>query len=47
MILGYLLPKDKSFEFKYFIDGTYVNDPEEDSYDHNEFAGSKNSVLEL
>ena len=47
MILGYLLPKDKSFELKYFIDGTYVNDPEEDSYAHNEFAGSKNSVLEL
>ena len=47
MILGYLLPKDKSYEFKYLIDGTYVNDPEADSYAYNEFAGIKNSVLAL
>ena len=47
MILGYLLPKDKSYEFKYLIDGTYVNDPEADSYAYNEFDGTKNSVLAL
>lgn len=47
MILGYLLPKDKSFEFKSLVDGTYINNPEVDSYAHNEFAGSKNSVLAL
>ena len=44
MILGYLLPKDKSFEFKYLIDCTSINHPEADSYAYNEFAGAKNSV---
>ena len=34
MIFGYLLPKDKSFEFKYLIDGTYINHPEADSYSY-------------
>ncbi len=47
MIFGYLLPKDMSFEFKHLIDGTYINDPEADSYAHNEFDGKKNSVLAL
>jgi hypothetical protein len=47
MILGYLLPEDKSFEFKYLIDGTYINDQEADSYAYNEFDGTKNSVLAL
>ena len=45
MILGYLLPKDNSFELKYLVDGTYINDPEADSYAYNEFAGTVNSVL--
>ena len=47
MILGYLLPKDKSFEFKSLVDGTYINNPEADSYAYNEFATTKNSVLAL
>ena len=47
MILDYLLTKDKSFEFNYLVDGTYVNDPEADSYAYNEFAGAENSVLAL
>ncbi len=41
------LPKDHSFEYKYIIDGTYVNEPEADSYRWNEFANTDNSVLEL
>ncbi|MEC4049496.1 isoamylase early set domain-containing protein [Flavobacterium sp. SUN046] len=41
------LPKDHSFEYKYIIDGTYVNEPEADSYRWNEFANADNSVLEL
>jgi 1,4-alpha-glucan branching enzyme len=41
------LPKDNSFEFKYVVDGTYVNDPEADSYRWNEFANAENSVLEV
>jgi len=41
------LPKDHSFEFKYLVDGTYVNEPEADSYRWNEFANAENSVLEV
>ena len=41
------LPKDHSFEYKYIIDGAYVNEPEADSYRWNEFANGDNSVLEL
>ena len=41
------LPKDNSFEFKYLVDGAYLNDPEADSYAYNEFAGAENGVLAL
>ncbi|MDA6071174.1 isoamylase early set domain-containing protein [Flavobacterium sp. AC] len=41
----YDLVKDAIYEFKYVIDGSYVNDPEADSYKWNDFAGSENSVL--
>lgn len=41
------LPKDASYEFKYVIDGVYVNEPESDSFVFNEFAGAQNSVLAL
>lgn len=41
------LPKDNSFEFKYLVDGAYLNDPEADSFAYNEFAGAENSVLAL
>jgi 1,4-alpha-glucan branching enzyme len=39
--------KDATYEFKYVIDGAYVNEVEADSYVWNEFAGSENSVLEV
>jgi 1,4-alpha-glucan branching enzyme len=39
--------KDASYEFKYVIDGAFVNDTEADSYRWNEFAGAENSVLEV
>ena len=39
------LPKDASYEFKYLIDGNYVNEVEADSFVWNEFAGTENSVL--
>ena len=39
------LPKDASYEFKYVIDGVYVNEPESDSFVFNEFAGTENGVL--
>jgi 1,4-alpha-glucan branching enzyme len=41
------LPKDASYEFKYVVDGAYVNEPEADSFVFNEFAGAENSVLAL
>jgi 1,4-alpha-glucan branching enzyme len=41
------LPKDNSFEFKYIVDGSYVNETEADSYRWNEFANAENSVLEV
>jgi 1,4-alpha-glucan branching enzyme len=39
------VPKDASYEFRYYIDGSYVNDPEADGYKYNEFAGTENSVV--
>ena len=41
------LPKDANYEFKYVIDGSFVNEPEADSFAFNEFAGAENSVLAL
>lgn len=41
------LPKDNSFEFRYLVDGDYVNDPQADSYRWNEYANAENSVLEV
>ena len=43
----YDLVKDAIYEFKYVIDGTYVNEPEADYYKWNDFAGAENSVLAL
>ncbi|MGO4905633.1 isoamylase early set domain-containing protein [Flavobacterium sp. W20_MBD1_R3] len=37
--------KDASYEFKYLIDGEFVNDQEADSFIWNEFAGNENGVL--
>ncbi len=39
--------KDASYEFKYFIDGAYVNEEQADSFKYNEFSGTENSVLEV
>lgn len=41
------LPKDNTFEFRYLVDGDYVNDPEADSFRWNEFANAENSILEV
>lgn len=41
------LPKENAFEFKYIIDGNYINEAEADRYQWNEYAGSENSVLEV
>jgi hypothetical protein len=41
------LNKDASYEFKYVIDGEFVNEPEADSFVWNDFAGTENSVLSV
>jgi hypothetical protein len=41
------LDKDASYEFKYAIDGTFINEPESDFFKWNEFAGNENGVLEI
>ena len=41
------IPKDASYEFKYVVDGEFVNEPEADSQVWNDFAGAENSVLAL
>lgn len=41
------LPKDASYEFKYVIDGAFVNEPEADSFVFNDYAGEDNSVIVL
>lgn len=41
------LPKDNSFEFKYLVDGAYLNEPQADSYRWNQYANAENSVLEV
>lgn len=41
------LPKDNTYEFKYLVDGNYVNDSEADRYQWNDYAGAENGVLEV
>ena len=41
------LEKDNSYEFRYVIDGNYVNESEADKFAWNDFAGAENSVLVL
>lgn len=41
------LPKENTYEFRYIIDGEYVNEAEADRYQWNDYAGSENAVLEL
>jgi len=41
------LDKDAAYEFKYVIDGAYVNEAEADRFAWNDYAGAENSVLEV
>ena len=41
------IPKEATYEFKYVVDGAFVNDPEADGLVWNDFAGAENSVLAL
>lgn len=39
------LPKDNEYQFRYIVDGTYINDTEADGYKWNSFAGTENALL--
>lgn len=41
------LPVERSYEFRYIIDGTYVNEAEADGYRWNDYAGAENAVLSV
>lgn len=41
------LAKDTSYEFRYLVDGAYVNDEQADAFAYNEFASAENCVINL
>jgi len=41
------LASGKSYEFKYLVDGQYVNEEKADAFTWNDYANSENSILEL
>ncbi|MEL6303710.1 MAG: isoamylase early set domain-containing protein [Bacteroidota bacterium] len=41
------LPQENTYEFRYIVDGSYVNDEAADRYQWNDFAGTENAVIEL
>ena len=41
------LNKDTAYEFKYVVDGNFINEPQADSFKWNEFAGAENSVVQV
>jgi 1,4-alpha-glucan branching enzyme len=41
------LETGNSYEFKYVIDGNYVNDEAADAYAWSDFAGTENGVVKL
>ena len=41
------LEKDKSYEFRYVVDGTYVNDAQADAYAWSDYAAADNGVLNI
>jgi 1,4-alpha-glucan branching enzyme len=41
------LEKDNSYEFRYVVDGQWVNDDQADAYAWSEFAAADNGVLNV
>lgn len=41
------MEKDASHEFRYVVDGNWVNDEQADAYAWNDFASAENGVLNL
>lgn len=44
---SFTIPVDSAYQFKYIVDGEWVNETEADSWKWNEFAASENSVIKL
>ena len=41
------LEANASYEFRYLVDGAYINEEQADAYAWNDYAGAENSVLAL
>ena len=41
------LASETSYEFRYLVDGTYINDEQADAFLWNDFAAADNGVLNL
>lgn len=41
------LEKDNTYEFRYIVDGEYVNDMAADAYAWNDYAGAENSIVSV
>lgn len=41
------LDQDNSYEFKYIVDGEFINDSAADAYVWNDFASADNSVVNV
>lgn len=41
------LPAETSHEFRYVVDGTYINDEAADAYVWSDYAAANNSVINL
>ena len=41
------LESENSYEYKYVVDGQYINDESADAYAWNDYAGGENSVVSV
>ncbi len=41
------LASENSYEFRYVVDGSYINDDQADAYAWNDFAAAENGVINL
>lgn len=41
------LPTGNQYEFRYLIDGNFINEPQADRFQWNDHAGGENGVLEV
>jgi 1,4-alpha-glucan branching enzyme len=41
------LQKDNAYEFRYIVDGKYVNDDQADAFAWNDYAAAENGILNL